>query len=243
MATREAWYIYVIICIITFWGIFKEDYMSKILVTCDDYWHPGEVVERGLSFLSDEYELDFVKDAKDILTPSMLADYSLIINAKMDEINASNQTPWFDDIAELKVCDIAEYIKKGNGFLSLHAGNSYFWDKNREYCELNGCAFVTHPPRCTISVEKTDVSHPITEGIETFEIRDEHYEVDHVIPEAQIILKSTSSAGGTQVAGYVHTLGDGRMCSLMPGHILSVFENKEYQKVIRNAIKWCIKEI
>ena len=41
----------------------------KILVTCDDYWHPGEVIERGLSFLrEDGHELHFVQAAKDILS-------------------------------------------------------------------------------------------------------------------------------------------------------------------------------
>ena len=45
----------------------------KILVLCDDKWHPAEVVEKGMAFLTEEgFELDFVKDAKDILTPEML---------------------------------------------------------------------------------------------------------------------------------------------------------------------------
>lgn len=214
----------------------------KILITIDDFWHPGEVVKRGLDFLNDEFEIDFVSDAKDILTPDFINRYDMMINAKMDEINSANQTPWFDEIADLGVEDLRKYVSDGHGFLSLHAGNSYFWDKNRAYCEFNGCAFVNHPPRCDIKVY-SKTSHPIIDGVGEFMIRDEHYEVDHILPDVTVILESTSKTGGTQVAGYVHTLGEGRMCSLMPGHILSVFESKEYQEIIRRAIRWCLKEI
>lgn len=35
----------------------------KVLVICDDMWHPGEVVERGLQSLSGEgYTFDVVKE-------------------------------------------------------------------------------------------------------------------------------------------------------------------------------------
>lgn len=54
-------------------------------MACDDFWHPGEVIERGLQFLKDDgHILDFVRDAKDILTPDMLAEYPLFINARMN---------------------------------------------------------------------------------------------------------------------------------------------------------------
>lgn len=70
----------------------------KILVLCDDKWHPAEVVEKGMAFLTEEgFELDFVKDAKDILTPEMLRRYPLIVNAKGNVLNCGNDAPWFDN--------------------------------------------------------------------------------------------------------------------------------------------------
>lgn len=66
----------------------------KILVLCDDKWHPAEVVEKGMAFLTEEgFELDFVKDAKDILTPEMLRRYPLIVNAKGNVLNCGNDAP------------------------------------------------------------------------------------------------------------------------------------------------------
>jgi len=217
----------------------------KILVLCDDYWHPGEVIERGLDFLKDEHELDFVCDAKDILTPEFIRRYDLLICAKMNEINASNRTPWFDrSVAELQVSDLRDYVREGHGYLALHAGSAFYWDResDREYCEFLGCAFVQHPPRCTIR-EKMKGTHPITDGVAPFTIRDEHYMIDHLAPDMQVIMESTSEAGGTQVGAFVRTMGDGRICTLVPGHIASVFENPEYRKMIRRAILWCHGDI
>ena len=214
----------------------------KILITCDDYWHPAEVIERGLAFLKDYgYELDFVRDAKDILTPEMLDEYPLFINAKMDQIGNGNQNVWFHRAAELQVKDIEAYVRSGGAFLGLHGGNSYFWKESEDYCRFNGCAFVKHPSRCEIAVRPVK-EHPITEGISEFIIRDEHYEVDHLAEDAEVLLESVSDAGGKQIAGYVRQLGAGRTCALMPGHILSVFQNKSYQKLILQAIAWLTGE-
>ena len=211
----------------------------KLLVTCDDYWHPGEVIERGLQFLTDHgYELDFVRDAKDILTPQMLSEYPLWINAKRNQIGGANRNAWMEPgISEVQVQDIENYIRAGNGFLALHSGNVYFWNEDEAYCRLLGCAFVTHPARCPVTVRPVK-EHPVTAGVAEFVIRDEHYEVDHLADDAQVLLESTSETGGTQVAGFVRRLGEGRICALMPGHILSVFENAEYRKLLLNAVMW-----
>lgn len=45
--------------------------MEKILLICDDIWHPAEVIEKGLlPLICDRFEVDVVKAAKDILTRS-----------------------------------------------------------------------------------------------------------------------------------------------------------------------------
>ena len=54
--------------------------MEKILVLCDDLWHPAEIIEKGLEARKDEwFQFDVVKAAKDVLTPERIAKYRLII--------------------------------------------------------------------------------------------------------------------------------------------------------------------
>ena len=39
----------------------------KLLVISDDFWHPAEVVERGMASLNDRYDITYVRCARDIL--------------------------------------------------------------------------------------------------------------------------------------------------------------------------------
>lgn len=217
----------------------------KVLVLCGDYWHPAEVIKRGLLYLNQgeqKYEFDFVEDAKDILTPEFIRQYPVIINAKMDEIGSFNQTVWFQkNIAEVQPGDLKAYVEEGGGFIALHAGNSFFVDKTPEYVEFVGNAFVTHPDRCDVKLTMTE-RNPITEGVNDFVVRDEHYEIDHLAEDRKTFMISESAEGGVQTAGYTREMGKGRLCVLTPGHILSVFANEEFQKLLHNAIAWCAGE-
>ena len=44
----------------------------KILVLCDDQWHPREVLEAGLKGLTDRFSFYFMSTAKDMLLPEHL---------------------------------------------------------------------------------------------------------------------------------------------------------------------------
>ena len=134
--------------------------------------------------------------------------------------------------------ELREYVEAGGGFLSLHAGNSFKAEENKAYTDFVGNSFVKHPPRCTVRVT-VDRTHPVTEGVHDFEIRDEHYELDHLAADILPLLSTVSESGGKQMGGYVRSIGKGRLCVLTPGHILSVWENEEYRKLVRNAVFWC----
>ena len=211
----------------------------KILFLCGDKWHPAEVLIRGLSDLAPgEIEFDFVEDAKDILTPELLKDYPVIINAKCDQLTAANDAGWFDEgVTEVMPADLKAYVEAGGGFIALHSGNSFFREGNQDYIGFVGNYFVRHPARCPVTVTPIG-DHPIIRGIEPFTVRDEHYQIEVIAKDADIFLESTSETGGRQVAGYTRLIGDGRLCVLTPGHILGVFQDESFRKILKNAIHW-----
>lgn len=217
--------------------------MVPILVLCDDMWHPAEVIEKGLADLQDqEFHFDFVKDAKDILTPDMIRKYPVIMNCKSNVLTSGNPAPWFEEgVTEVMPKEFTSYVEEGGSFLSVHAGNTAHKEDNNGYVAFVGNSFVTHPPRCEVrlTVEK---EHPVTRGVSDFTIRDEHYELADIAPDADIFLKSTSEKGGTQIAGYSRNMGKGRICVLTPGHILDVWQNENFRKLLHNAIYWCMGE-
>ena len=224
--------------------------MANILVICGDIWHPAEVIKAGFSYLTEYYDqMTFMEDAKDMLTAADLAQYDLVICCKGNHLTSGNRVTWFEDgVNECTPADFEAYVQNGGGFLAVHAGASFTengMEPNtigpaREYINFVGCQFVTHPPRCPVTYHVLDVPHPITAGVKTFCERDEHYQIDMAADDALVLMESTSDFAATMPAAYVREMGQGRLCTLIPGHILAVWQNPEFQKLLVNAINWCM---
>ncbi len=215
----------------------------KVLILCDDIWHPGEVLKRGLKPLEKEgFELDFVSSPKDILTDAFLRRYDVIVNARGNSHSAANSgAPWFEPgVTAVMPEDFRRYVEEGHGFLALHAGNTSH--RPHAMAEFIGNDFIKHPPQCAVTVRPVK-EHPVTAGVEPFTVRDEHYMIDVFAPDAEVILTSASDTeAGTQTAGYVRTMGKGRFCSLTPGHNLAVYKNENFLKLLKQALRWCAGE-
>ena len=91
----------------------------KVLLVCDDLWHPAEVIERGLKTMDQEdMEFDFVKTAKDILSPAFVARYDVLVNCSGGAINAANSNPWFEPtVTEFGPEEIRDYVRNGGAFV------------------------------------------------------------------------------------------------------------------------------
>ena len=218
--------------------------MEKILVLCDDLWHPAEIIEKGLEARNDErFQFDVVKAAKDVLTPERIAKYRLIVCCKSNSVTAANNAPWFEPgVTEVCPKEFEDYIRAGGGFLAVHSGLAFNRERNSAYVDLVGSMFLGHPPRCAVDLHCVKPEHPILEGINDFSIRDEHYNMEMTCGDAEIFLESSSEKGGIQPAGYTRTIGNGRLCALTPGHTLDVWENEQFMKLFTNAMEWCLNE-
>lgn len=218
--------------------------MNRLLLICDDFWHPAEVIEKGLLPSLSDYDVDLVKDAKDILTPEMLTDYDLIINCKGDNLTSGNPNTWFEDgVTEVSGAEFRTYVEKGGALLSLHAGNSFSHGGQglEDYVNLVGNRFLNHPPRCAVTLHK-EKDHPILEGVaDEIMTRDEHYQLEITADDLDVFLTSTSDFGAKQYAGYTRKIGQGKVCVLIPGHNLSVWQNEDYARMVKNAVKWCLE--
>jgi type 1 glutamine amidotransferase len=213
--------------------------MIDVLVIGGDRWHSIEIVRRGLSPLAgDEFRFDFVENAKDILSPEMIREYQVIMICKQDIATSANyEHAWFDDVAEVTVAELKKYVDEGHGLMTVHAGTTFKTEKTPEFTEFVGNTFLTHPPRCDMHVEIV-AGHPVTKGVEDFDIRDEHYQLDITAKDIDVLFKTSSQPGGNHIGGYAKTYGKGRICVMTPGHILSVWQHPQYRKLLSNAIKW-----
>ena len=226
--------------------------MAKILVISGDIWHPTEVVRAGFAYLPEYFDqMTFVEDAKDMLAAADLARYDLVICCKGNHVTSGNSTPWFEEgLNELTPADFDAYVRGGGGFLAVHAGAS-FSDQDtpehirkpcREFIDFVGCRFLWHPTRCAVTYHVLDGEHPVTQGVSDFTERDEHYQIEMTAPDAEILMESTSADREKMPAAYVRQMGKGRLCTLIPGHVLPVWRNPEFQRLLVNAINWCLQK-
>ena len=219
----------------------------KILLFCDDHYHPGQIPENGLKALG--FDADVISDATDF-DASILPQYNVIVMSKCDHISQKNNNPW--KTAEIQRAFV-EYVQKGGGLLVTHSGtvsgeNTEILDK------LIGCRFASHPNNCPVTVGILK-PHPITAGVKIFCETDEHYHLEILADDLDIIAASFADAQGNPEkydsepyfnapahiapAALVRTHGNGRVCVLTPGHAREVWHNAEFSKLLKNAILWC----
>ena len=224
----------------------------RILLLCDDYYHPGKVPMDGIVPLKEKgFEFDIITDAKEF-KPEMLSDYPVVMICKSDEVSQEDKQPWKTAAVQKAFID---YVEKGSGLLVAHSGTVA--GKNTEALDkLIGCRFSYHPEETPVTVQPIK-PHPIVEGVGMFCEADEHYRLEIIADDVDIIMASYSPSQGVQAkyeeepytnspewispAGYVRKQGAGRVCVLTPGHNLPVWHNPNYQKVLENALRWCAK--
>lgn len=71
-----------------------------------------------------------------------------------------------------------------------------------------------------------------------FTCRDEHYIIELAADEVTPLLETESETGGRQIGGYLRTVGMGKIVLYTPGHTLSVWQNENWQRLLRNTIAY-----
>ena len=215
----------------------------KVLLLCDDTWHPAEIIERGLAAMDrEDMEFDVVKTPKDILTMEFVRRYDALVNCHGSCLNSSNPHPWFDPgVTEFGPEEFRDYVAGGGGLTVIHSGLTIGGpnDPQPAYTDVVGSYFIIHPPRETVRVSVT-AENEITRGAAGFSLRDEHYQLEITARDIEPFLQSVSEHGGTTVSGYRRRCGKGRVAVLAPGHTLQVWENAGFQTLVKNAIRWTV---
>lgn len=205
----------------------------RILVFCDDLYHPADTVHTGLEPLTATgFSFDWVEDATG-WNPAELGRYEVALLAKSNVISHRDQTPWLTGAAEFILRD---HAARGGGLLAVHAGIAGYKDVAPIRAVLGG-VFLSHPPSCEVTVEPR-ACHPLTEGVtEPFASIDEHYQIALDDAQADVFLH-TRSVHGVQPAGWTRTVGAGRVCVLTPGHFPAVWLHPSFQQLLANALRW-----
>jgi type 1 glutamine amidotransferase len=143
--------------------------------------------------------------------------------------------PWMTPEQERAV---AAFVERGGGFLNLH--NSLgLYPPGGQYLALVGGRYTTHGPLERFRVEVVDADHPVTRGASGFVVADEQHMPIPDEGRVHLLLESRSDDGQSAAAGWVREPGRGRVCHLAPGHTREALLHPMYQRILRNAVRWC----
>jgi type 1 glutamine amidotransferase len=135
---------------------------------------------------------------------------------------------------------VAAFVERGGGFLNLHNAMGLYPPRG-PYLDLVGGRYTGHGPLERFRVEVVDADHPITRGAGGFFVPDEQHTPIYDEGRVHLLLRSRSDDGKEAAAGWTREPGRGRLCHLAPGHTREALLHPMYQRLLRNAVRWCAR--
>ncbi|MFI5896883.1 ThuA domain-containing protein [Actinoplanes sp. NPDC051513] len=188
-------------------------------------------------------------------SPAIYADQS-----EMSDTDLIVQCLTMSTIERAEVAGLRAAVQAGTGFTGWHGGIADSFRASSDYLQLIGGQFATHPSKepascggtetdnfLRYSVNVTDLGrqHPITAGLDDFELETEQYWVLH--DDLIDVLATTTHPVRpwhpwhrpiTSPAIWTRRWGEGRIVVTTPGHSLDVLENPNVRAVIERGMLW-----
>ena len=133
---------------------------------------------------------------------------------------------------------LCDFIASGHAFVGIHSATDAF-KKSQAYWELIGGQFAGHGGG-KFPVRIYDKEHPITKGLEDFEIQDETY--SHNYHKNMVIRALIRMDRGKeqQCMGWVQPYGKGRVFYSALGHGREAWTNPAFQRFVVRGIYWAV---
>ena len=139
-----------------------------------------------------------------------------------------------------------DFVRSGNGFVSVHAGSSSFYDW-AEYQKLAGGTWklgqTGHGPPHEFTVKLADADHPITRGLTNFFTTDELWHRTALQTNLEILATAFSApewkgSGNDEPVAFTTKFGKGRSFNLLLGHDAKGMDNAGFQQLLCRGVEW-----
>lgn len=148
-------------------------------------------------------------------------------------------------IAEADKINYYNLLELGKGLLFLHHSLCSYqdWDEyktlvgGKYYEEKNTPRSSTYQHDVTFSVKMANRRHPVTRGIDDFDIQDEVYGNTEVHPVVTTLL-TTDNQLSSKIIGWTHQIKKSRIVYIQPGHDNKSYSNPNYRKLVTQAIEY-----
>jgi uncharacterized protein len=213
----------------------------RILVITGGHDYPKEQFGQMLASLGSNitYQIAELPAAYDMFLPQNRDKYDVLVFYHM-----------WQEITEDQAKAFSECIRNGKPLVALHhsicaydnwpeyfniIGGKYFHKptvvNGREYA---ACSYI-HDVHFRVRI--ADRKHPVTAGLNDFDIFDETYKGYYVEPGVTPLL-ATDEQSSNPVIGWAKKYGKARVVTIQSGHDVPTFENPDFRKLLKQAIEW-----
>ncbi|MDF7824321.1 PmoA family protein [Pontiellaceae bacterium B12227] len=187
---------------------------------------------------SGKFEVNVVHNPEQ-LTTEFLADYDVLLS-NWNAFGKNKPAPWSNELKKAYV----DFVRNGGGHVAVHAGSSSFYDWN-EYqtiCLATWKDGTGHKKPHEFEVRFADRTHPVTAGLQNFQITDELWFKPFVHPEASVLSESYSQhTGKWEPTAFAGHFGKGRCFTLLLGHSATFMQNKGFEALLTAGTEWAGK--
>lgn len=172
------------------------------------------------------------------ITADQLAKVDVIVSNW--NIFGKSEPNWPDSVRRAFI----HFMENGGGHVTVHAGGSSFndWTEYHQIAAYWGSG-TGHGPFHKFTVKPTDIKHPITQGIESFETEDELWHNTVFPPQSTALMTAFSSkdkngSGKDEAVLAVNYFGKGRCVNLMLGHNVMAMKNPGFETLLSRSVEW-----
>jgi len=142
---------------------------------------------------------------------------------------------------------VSAMVHAGKGLVALHASNvcgtvegGALDEADRPWFELVGNRYLSHGPGHHEGRQRIHVTadHPVTRGIEDFELFDEFYEFELADDDVTVLAERTRDDGVVIPVLYVREVGEGRVVYCALGHDMRAWGEPPFRRLVRQALAW-----
>lgn len=208
---------------------------KRILLVLGGTWHDfdgfariiGPVLTKAGHCLDTTYSLDSLKTLDDKYDLALL--YTCLTADREDGSPAAVR------LTDEHVIPLAKWASAGGALLAMH-GATVSGQSSPVFRKLVGGVFVRHPPATRFTVYPVSNDHPITKGLEAFEVNDELY-VQRCEPDLTVHMIAIHD-GVAHPQVWSRMEGSGRVAHVSIGHDEQVWNLRQYQQLLVRVIGW-----
>jgi len=137
---------------------------------------------------------------------------------------------------------LRDAVRAGKGLVALHMSDVIADPSgaDRTFAELLGNHYLSHGPGHHEGRHRVDIvaRHPVTEGVDGFELFDEYYEFAFTGTDHTVLASRVRDDGAVIPVLYVREEGEGRVVYLALGHDMRAWGEPPFQRLVRQAMRW-----